>query len=118
MDRVQSVLAHLSWMSPALGLALAAGLVLALVYAVVAARPLWALPLYWCLSMAGFAVGQAVALKGPRWLPVGDLALGTGISACLVLFATVHLITLWYTTKHHTRPHVRPEHARREKLQR
>lgn len=118
MDRWQSLLAHLSWMSPALGLALAAGLVCALVYAVVTARPLWALPFYWCLGMAGFAAGQAIALKGPRWWPVGDLALGTGVVACIVLFTAVHGVTVWYTANRRMRPRVRPEHRRREKVHR
>ncbi len=116
MERWQSLLAHLSWMSPALGLALAAGLVAALLYALVAGRPLWALPFYWLLGMAGFAAGQAVASWGLRWLPLGDLDLGSGIVACIVLFTAVHLVTLWYTA--YRRAHVRPEHRRRERVHR
>jgi hypothetical protein len=94
---------HLSWMSPALALAVAAALVAALVYAAVAARPLKYLPCYWALALAGLATGQVVAQDRLRWLPVGTLALGTGLVVCAVLFLALHLLTLWYTGVYHTR---------------
>jgi hypothetical protein len=84
-------------MAPPLGLALALALIVALVYAVVAARPLWALPFYWLLAVAGLLGGQAIAALGLRWLSVGDFVLGTGLGACLVLFGVLHLLALWYT---------------------
>lgn len=90
----------LSWMSPALGLALAVALVAALVYALVAPRPLWTVPFYWCLALAGVAAGQGLAGRGLEWLPVGNLSLGTALVACIVLFVAVHAITLWYTWGH------------------
>ena len=118
MTTWHALLEHLSWMAPSLGLALAAALVVALLYAVVAARPLWLLPLYWGLSLAGLAGGQAIALMGPRWLPVGDLALGTGLAVCALLFALLSLLRLWYTKGRRTRPNVRSSPLRREKLHR
>jgi FtsH-binding integral membrane protein len=95
--------AHLSWMSPDLALAVAAALVAALVYAVVAARPLKYLPCYWALALAGLAMGQVVAQDRLRWLPVGTLAVGTGLVVCAVLFLALHLLTLWYTGAHRMR---------------
>jgi FtsH-binding integral membrane protein len=95
--------AHLSWMSPSLALAVAAALVAALVYAAVAARPLKYLPCYWVLALAGLAMGQVVAQDRLRWLPVGTLALGTGLVVCAVLFLALHLLTLWYTGARRTR---------------
>ena len=90
-------------MSPSLALAAAAALVAALVYAVVAARPLKYVPCYWVLALAGLATGQIVAQDRLRWLPVGTLALGTGLVVCAVLFLALHLLTLWYTEAHRTR---------------
>lgn len=94
---VHSLLQRLSWMAPPLGLVLVLALIVALVYAVVAARPLWALPFYWLLAVAGLLGGQAIAALGLRWLPAGDFVLGTGLGACLVLFGVLHLLALWYT---------------------
>jgi|SRR5437588_12010041 len=103
-DAIRQVLAHhLSWMSPSLALAVAAALVAALVYAVVAARPLKYLPCYWALALAGLATGQVVAQDRLRWLPVGTLALGTGLVVCAALFLALHLLMLWYTGAHRTR---------------
>jgi FtsH-binding integral membrane protein len=103
-DAIRQVLENLlSWMSPSLGLAVAAALVAALVYAVVAARPLRYVPCYWALALAGLATGQVVAQDRLRWLPVGTLALGTGLVVCAVLFLALHLLTLWYTGAHRTR---------------
>lgn len=87
----------LSWMSPPLGLALGAGLVAALVYAFVTSRPLWMVPLYWLLALAGYAAGQAIAAHGLRLGAIGDFALGTGTLVCAVLFAVLFLVRLWYT---------------------
>jgi hypothetical protein len=95
--------AHLSWMSPSLALAVAAALVAALVYAIVTARPLTYLPCYWALALAGLVTGQVVARDRLRWLPVGTLALGTGLVVCAVLFLALHLLMLWYTGAHRTR---------------
>src|SRR5438105_2185735 len=95
--------AYLSWASPSLALAVAAALVAALVYAVVAARPLKYVPCYWALALAGLAAGQVVARDQLRWLPVGTLALGTGLVVCAALFLAVHLLTLWYTEARRTR---------------
>ncbi|HKC73314.1 MAG TPA: hypothetical protein VKF37_03830 [Chloroflexota bacterium] len=95
--------AHLSWMSPSLALAVAAALVAALVYAVVAARPLKYVPCYGALALAGLATGQVVAQDRLRWLPVGTLALGTGLVVCAALFLALHLLMLWYTGAHRTR---------------
>jgi hypothetical protein len=108
----------LSWMSPALGLALVLALVVALVYSLVAARPLHIVPLYWVVALAGFAGGQALALSGWRWWPVGDLAVGSGLAACAALFAGLHLARLWYTTGRRTRPDARSEALRRQRSQR
>jgi hypothetical protein len=94
---------NLSWMSPSLALAVAAALVAALVYAVVAARPLKYVPCYWTLALAGLATGQVVAQDRLRWLPVGTMALGTGLVVCAVLFLALHLLTLWYTGAHRMR---------------
>jgi FtsH-binding integral membrane protein len=103
-DAIRQVLEkYLSWMSPSLALAAAAALVAALVYAVVAARPLKYVPCYWVLALAGLATGQIVAQDRLRWLPVGTLALGTGLVVCAVLFLALHLLTLWYTEAHRTR---------------
>ena len=95
--------APLSWVSPSLALAVAAALVAALVYAVVAARPLKYLPCYWALALAGFAAGQGVARDRLLWLPLGTLALGTGLVVCAALFLALHLLTLWYTEARRTR---------------
>lgn len=108
----------LSWMSPSLGLALVAALVAALLYALVGARPLRGLPFYWLVALAGFAAGQVIAQHGPRWLRIGDLALGTGAVACIVLFAIVHVITLWYTEGRRARERARNALPRRERLHR
>jgi hypothetical protein len=103
-DAVRQVLEiFLSWMSPSLALAVAAALVAALVYAVVAARPLKYVPCYWALALVGLAMGQVVAQDRLRWLPIGTLALGTGLVVCAVLFLALHLLTLWYTGVYHTR---------------
>ena len=99
----QVVETYLSWMSPSLALAVAAALVAALVYTVVATRPLKYVPCYWALALVGFATGQVVAQDRLRWLPVGTLALGTGLVVCAVLFLALHLLTLWYTGAHRTR---------------
>lgn len=118
MTALRALLGHLSWMSPSLGLALAAALVTALIYTAVAARPLRELPLYWGLALAGFAAGQAVASKGLRWLPVGDLAVGTGGAVCVALFAALLLAKLWYTRVRRARPGVRSTPLRRERSHR
>lgn len=97
MDAAMPVLRALSWMSPSLGLALVAALLAALLYALLGARPLRLLPLYWAIGVAGFACGQVTALHGPRWGMVGDVALGTGAVACILLYALLQLMTLWYT---------------------
>ena len=103
-EAIRQVLAqYLSWMSPSLALAVAAALVAALVYAVVAARPLKYVPCYWALALAGFAAGQLVAQDRLLLLPVGTLALGTGLVVCVALFLALHLLTLWYTEAHRTR---------------
>jgi len=99
--------APLSWMSPSLALAVAAALVAALVYAVVAVRPLKYLPCYWALALVGLAAGQVVARDRLRWLPVGTLALGTGLVVCAALFLALHLLTLWYTETRRTRTRAR-----------
>ena len=98
---------YLSWMSPSLALAVAAALVAALVYAVVAVRPLKYLPCYWALALVGLAAGQVVARDRLRWLPVGTLALGTGLVVCAALFLALHLLTLWYTETRRTRTRAR-----------
>jgi predicted permease len=108
--------AHLSWASPSLALAVAAALVAALLYALVATRPLRYLPCYWVLAVAGFAAGQVMAQDRLRWLAVGSLALGTDVVACAVLFLTLHLLTIWYTKSHRPRIRARPEPQRRERL--
>ena len=95
--------APLSWVSPSVALAAAAALVAALVYAVVAARPLKYLPCYWALALAGFAAGQGVARDRLLWLPLGTLALGTGLVVCAALFLALHLLALWYTEARRTR---------------
>src|SRR5437868_6904770 len=59
---------YLSWMSPSLALAVAAALVAALVYAVVAVRPLKYLPCYWALALVGLAAGQRQRHR-PCWAP-------------------------------------------------
>lgn len=115
MNALRTLLEHLSWMSPPVGLALVAALVVALVYAVLTSRPLRELPFYWGLALAAFAGGQAIALKGWRWLPVGDLALGTGCAVCAILFTALFLLRLWYTGGRRTRPGVRSTPLRRER---
>jgi hypothetical protein len=100
IDAWHSLWDSLSWMSPPLGLALGAGLVAALVYALISARPLRMVPLYWLLALAGYAAGQAIAAHGLRIGVVGDFALGTGTLACAVLFAVLFLVRLWYTNAH------------------
>src|SRR5919108_3190765 len=103
-ESIRRILAtYLSWMSPSLALAMAAALVAALVYAVVAARPLKYVPCYWALALVGLAAGQVVAQDRLRWLPVGTLALGTGLVVCAALFVALHVLTLWYTEAHRTR---------------
>lgn len=118
MDFVHSLMERLSWMAPPLALALALALVVAAVYTAVAARPLWALPLYWLLGLAGLLAGQVIATVGLRWLPVGDFALGTGLAVCAVLFALLHLLTLWYTRARRALRRARLEPVRRERLHR
>ena len=68
MDPLRTLMERLSWMAPPLALAVALALVLAALYTALAARPLWALPLYWLLSGAGLLAGQVIATVGPRWL--------------------------------------------------
>ena len=109
---------HLSWMSPPLGLALAASLVVALAYAVLALLPWRLVPLCWVLALAGLAGGQAIAGGGLRFFQVGDFALGTGLLMCALLFSALHLLRLWYTkARQATR---RASHAtpRRERMRR
>ena len=118
MNALHSLLEHLSWMSPPLGLSLVAGMVVALSYAVWTSPPLWTLPLHWGLALAGFAAGQAIASRGPRLLPVGDLALGTGIVVCVALFGGLHALRLWYTSVRRARQAVRRAARRRESLRR
>ncbi len=115
---LRAQLEHLSWMSPSMGLALAVALVAALVYAVAAIRPWRALPLYWALAFGALAAGQVVARHGPRWMPVGDLALGTGLAICAALYALLTVLRLWYTRSCRARPAERSTLQRRERMHR
>lgn len=107
---------HLTWMSPSLGLALVVSLVVALAYAVLAGSTMRALPIYWSIAVAGFAGGQALAADGMRWLQAGDLALGTGVAVCGVLFAGVSLVKLWYTGGSRMRSQAEATPMRRERV--
>ena len=118
MDPLRSLLERLSWMAPPLALVVALALVIAALYTALAARPLWALPLSGLVSVAGLVTGQVVATVGPRWLPIGDFALGTGLAVCAGLFAAVHVLTLWYTRDRRALRRGRLEPVRRERLHR
>ncbi len=115
---LRAQLGHLSWMSPPMGLALAVALAAALVYAVIAVRQWRALPLYWALAFAALAAGQVVARHGPRWMPVGDLALGTGLAICAAVYALLTLLRLWYTRARRARLAERSVLQRRERMHR
>lgn len=107
---------HLTWMSPALGLALVVSLVVALAYAVLVGSSMRALPIYWGVALAGLAGGQALAVDGIRWWQAGDLALGTGLAVCGVLFAGVLLVKLWYTGGSRVRSQAQALPMRRDKV--